>query len=172
MWRYALAHKPLCERFQPHVWRIGGAFVCRSCTLTWLAAGIAFLVLMVLPASREFLLVALPAVAVPVVGLSVPVIYDRWSRTMRDLLRVLLGAVLAMLAATWLSGAWIAAGIATVLLWVAHRVFVGQHRRRAIDACAGCPELDRRGVCTGFNQQADALRAYDSAIVARARVIS
>ncbi|MGE0431467.1 MAG: hypothetical protein AB7S36_04340 [Planctomycetota bacterium] len=167
MWRYALAHKPLCERFAPHVLRIGSVHVCRSCALMWTAAAASFGALLAIGATTGWLLALLPALAGPVVVLSVPALYDRWTRPMRDLLRALLGATVAMLALLWLQGALVAAAVATVSLLIARRLFVRQHRRRSLDACAGCPELDRRGVCSGFARQADAVRRLDEAIVAR-----
>jgi hypothetical protein len=161
-WSFNWAHKPLCGRFRENVLRVGRLHLCRSCTCLY--AGI-------VAATAAFALLA-PAVGVPgllalgglmalVVGLSLPRVYKRLPRVVRDFLRFGVGALLV--AATYVGMVSSAvAGLAGIaVLYAFWRLYRSRRAKRKLHECDGCPELKAEGVCSGFAVQAEDSRAFE-----------
>jgi len=163
---YRWAHKPLCDRFHADVVRLGGLHICRSCLGAWagLILGGATLAWMDLSATTLGWMLA-TALPLAVAG-SFPPLHARRGRPARDLLRVLGGCTVALTAVAALQGQVVLALTAAVLLT---GFGIAWRRRRAplrADRCAGCPELEQQGVCSGFARQADVARAHERSMEA------
>ena len=163
--KFRYAHRPLCERFEHELLRVGGCHVCRSCSALYagLAAGL-LLVLLARPgapsAGVAFLLLA-PLCAV----VSYPARHARLSRRARDLARAMTGLLLASPVALCAAGAWSAGLGAALLLGALYIGYAWQRAQQVIERCSGCPELGARGVCSGFRPQAEAWRAHEERAV-------
>ena len=156
------AHKPLCERFQQDVLRIGGVHLCRSCVLAYLGLGLAaagsFFAHAWLQPRVSGLFIGWGAVTVL---LSLPLWYKRWPRWFRDLLRFSMGAVLALWGYLLITGHWAVGcggGLALAAFWVFYRAL---RKKRKLHACDGCPEFGQPKVCSGYTLQAERMRNFE-----------
>lgn len=164
-WPFRWAHKPLCERFHQDVLKLGRLHVCRSCVCIY-SGMLAAVVLVAVMGTTGLSLWPAAAGFAGVIGLSWPLWYRHWSRSLRDVLRFSAGffCVLTFLLTTAIH---IAAGIGLAGLigscwWLYFRVRGGVMST----ACAGCPELECNGVCSGYELQATLSRGYEEAATA------
>jgi len=156
------AHKPLCQRFRGDVVRIGSVFLCRSCIMLYAGLAISLSVCgffhSVLSPLALLLFVTIgPATLV----LSYPPWYRKWPRIMRDGLRLMTGTTLALWIYILLQGDLAAGSIAAIILYGVWKAYLVARGRQITSACAGCAEITRPGMCTGFVFQADRLRQYE-----------
>jgi len=159
---FAWAHKPLCARFDRDVLRLGRVRLCRSCACVYggmlfaLAGGLAWT-----ETVREYGHIGLCLLAVPTLALSMPWVYHRLPRRMRDGLRFTLGSVIVLSGLAVWQGHWLPGGIGLVVMLVAWRFYRRSRGIHKQHACDGCPELGSRTVCSGYAYQADLIRAYE-----------
>jgi hypothetical protein len=159
-WWFQWAHSPLCQRYRIDVLRLGRLHLCRSCTLIYggffLGAGMFFL----LPTIRNIPFYSLTIVLLAVLTLSYPPLYHHWSRPVRDVVRFVAGVAGALFLGVLFLQSYLVIGGALALLALAYLWF--RHRRRMVKlkACDGCPELGLNKVCSGYELQADSIRAY------------
>jgi hypothetical protein len=160
-WPYRWAHKPLCDRFDRDVVRIGPLNVCRGCMALWtgvLGAGALALAGIVSAGTSVLALtILLPTVAI----LSHPTLHARWPRPIRDLLRAGAGAAAPLALQSIVGGRPIEGLVALGALAgviALHRVRRAPQRARM---CDGCAELTQSGICSGFRLQALATSAYE-----------
>ncbi len=156
------AHKPLCERFRRDVLRIGRLHLCRSCTMVY--AGIALGVLLS-AVFHEPLHDAAPALFAVLAGvtltLSCPVWYRRWTRPVRDALRGMTGATIALAGYLLFSGSLLPGLIGLVVLGLTWKAYQALRGSRHPKACDGCPQLRENEICPGFALQAECIRQYE-----------
>ena len=159
-WWFQFAHAPLCERFAADVLQVGRWRFCRSCALLY-TGGLATLIgLASMPAVHD----AVPALAIALMAVILPLSYPPWyarlDRRTRDGLRFGAGVLLTLWLATGFVGSpLLATGIGALLLPI-YLLYRQQRARCHAHACAGCHELDRVGVCSGYSLQARSIRAY------------
>jgi hypothetical protein len=163
-WPVRWAHHPLCARHAHETWRLGRLHLCRGCVSLFAGAGSAAIALPSVPGSWPAW--ALGALLPLVLVLSWPAWYRALPRALRDALRFGAGASLLLsLWATWQfpREAW----PLLPLLWIVWRVYSRARAQLAVQRCEGCPELGRRGVCSGFALQAACARALEADLEAR-----
>jgi len=163
-WTFNWAHKPLCDRFQEDVVRIGRACVCRSCLLlyTGIIAGIVLLLVVERPLPRPVVFAGVMLTALTVV-LSAPLWYKKWPRRVRDVLRFSSGAAISFCLGLPFTG-HVATGMIGVVLLVAFWMVCFRLRgSRKRQACDGCEQLRSRQICAGFAYQAQHIRRYEQA---------
>lgn len=159
-WWFRWSHSPLCERYRIDVLRLGRLHLCRSCTLIYggcfLGAGLFLLA----PALRSIPLYSITVVLLSVLALSYPPLYHHWSRLTRDVVRFGAGVAGAVFLGVLFLQSYLTIGGTLALLVLAYFWF--RDRRRAVKrkACDGCPELGLNKVCSGYELQADSIRAY------------
>lgn len=162
-WSFNWAHKPLCGRFREDVLRLGRLNLCRSCACAWGGILLAAAALAVFsPVSGTFLVAYLVALGV-VLGLSLPPLYKRLPRVLRDLLRMGGGGFLVVGAYVTLFvnvPAGLAALAAVIAFWW---MYFKIRKRRKLHECDGCPELAEETVCSGFALQVEHVRRYEQA---------
>jgi hypothetical protein len=160
-WPYRLAHKPLCERFHRDVLHIGKLHLCRGCTALYAGLVLSAVALLVFRPDLATIATLLGAIGVTCVIGSHPALHGRWPRPVRDALRFGTGALPPLALALIATGAPALGASALVALAVLYVVYARARSRRKARACEGCPELATAGVCSGFQLQAVAMRAYD-----------
>ena len=156
------AHKPLCDRFKPGVLRIGKLHVCRSCLFAYsgmLIGGIAALVYSTFIVTMR--LPWLACILAPVIILSYPRLYKRLSRFIQDGLRFAMGVLLGFIPFFLIYRNFASALLCIVVMFAFWRFYFHQRRLRKRQACEGCPELNLPEICSGFQQQAAAIRLYE-----------
>jgi hypothetical protein len=166
-WRHAwpvrFAHHPLCTRHRNETWRIGRMYLCRGCVS--LAVGLTVgtaAVFTVEAVSSAWLALALAPI---VLALSWPTWYPRLPRTVRDLLRGALGLLIVCTSHAVFSAPpklWPVVPVFIAIWWLYRRTRARVQRSR----CDGCPELGR-GVCSGYQLHAQAMRAIALELEAR-----
>ncbi len=164
---FQLAHGPLCRRFREDVVRLGRLHVCRSCLALYGTLIVALPVVLLWAPGEQTLGWALGAVATSVAAFSRPPRYKRLPRPARDVVRAGAGVWIALAAAALLSGFWLVGVVGLTSALVSFLVFSRVRRRHRTHACDGCPELGRRGVCSGFRRQAVHVRAYEDLLTRR-----
>ena len=160
-YRFLWAHKPLCQRFRDDVLRFGGVHVCRSCTFAWTGLFLGSVLGFLGPESfRAAAPTALVVLAVVTVVLSHDRWYKKWPRTVRDVLRLTMGIVVALCATVVLAHPLpgFLAGLVLLLFWTG---YLHRRRHRLRRACDGCPELSDANVCSGFALQAQQMMKYE-----------
>lgn len=156
------AHKPLCDRFCHDVVRIGHVHLCRSCLLAYVGilAGVVASI-----AAPSFLQTHGATVFAPIAAttilFSLPFWYKRWPRRLRDVLRFCMGLSIALCGCLLVSGQILVGMAGAIALAVFWRTYLTLRRRRRMQSCAGCPELGGQRICSGFQFQAECLRAYE-----------
>ncbi len=156
------AHKPLCKYFTRDVIRIGSLRVCRSCACLYAGVIVAAVTLGALHAAGWHVLISPLLLGLPLVlGLSMPPIYRRMPRFMRDLLRFATGGLVAGGAFLLFTGNWQFGLPCLLALFVAWRYYRKVRRSLMSDPCLGCPELEHLTVCSGYAPQAERFRSYE-----------
>ena len=90
------AHRPLCARFSDGILRFGSVQLCRSCLCVYGGLICCCLLCLFLDILRESALYVLLFLMVPAIALSIPQLYARWPRHLRDLLRFSMGSCIAL----------------------------------------------------------------------------
>ncbi|MFC1653116.1 hypothetical protein ACFL3F_05290 [Planctomycetota bacterium] len=156
------AHRPLCTCFRAGVLRLGSMHLCRSCVCVYAGMVLTVAGCLVFSDLRANAAALLVGFMVPTIALSLPQMYHRCSRSVRDVLRVSMGACIPLCASTAFIGhPWMAALCAS-LLYVFWRIYFKMRQRRRALACNDCPEYKQSGICTGCQIQAEAVRAYEA----------
>lgn len=155
------AHKPLCKRFHRETFHVQGIHLCRSCTLLY-AGLLLFTSLAIfqnpLIHQTPWIFLILPSLFLVIA--SFPQWYPRWNRLTRDLLRFGVGFV-----PPWLilqvckTNPWVAL-VALGGLYAFWKYYFRLRENRKRNLCHGCPELGTGKVCSGYQRQAAAIRAY------------
>lgn len=156
------AHKPLCERFQKDVLRVGGLYLCRSCTCAYAGLACGALIALIAPLSGALRLGLFLSILVAVLGFSAPPLYKRLPRWIRDILRFLSGALIPVALHVCISVQfWVGAfGLAALLaFWC---LYFKLRRTRKLRECDGCLELGSGEICSGFAYQAGHVRRFES----------
>jgi uncharacterized membrane protein len=159
-YRFRWAHRPLCSRFSDGVLRIGQVHLCRSCVCAYGGIVVGALACLFLNAVRESAVPLLVCLMIPTLAFSMPQLYRRCSRRVRDLLRFSMGCCIALCLCVMLMGKLIVSALCAGILLVFWRIYFVMRRNRRAQACNACPELG--GICTGCRIQADAVRAYEA----------
>ena len=156
------AHKPLCARFAEDVLKLGTIYLCRSCSATYVGMFTGIALLSFTPESSGLFPMMFLAVLIGVLIFSVPSLYKRLPRFVRDMVRFASGILIP--ASVYLcSGPGYRIGIlglgALFLFWC---VYMRMRKRRKLKECDGCPELELNRICSGFEMQANHIRRYQT----------
>jgi len=161
-YRFRWAHRPLCERFHAGVLRIGPVHLCRSCICVY-GGLIGFAVLCAcVGALRVSVTSWLLGLMVPTVILSMPLLYRRLPRPLKDVLRFGMGACISLCGYAMLRGNIFVAAACVGVLFLFWKMYFAMRRRQKAEACQGCPEYGIESICTGCRVQAEAIRAYET----------
>lgn len=160
-WPFRWAHKPLCDRFHEGVLHVGRLHLCRGCTLLYSGLGASAAALATLRPDSATVAGLLAVVGTVCALGSHPALHGRWPRPVRDGLRFATGALPAFAVALFATGAPALGALAALGLAVLYVAYARARSGRKARACDGCPELGTDGVCSGFQLQAAAMRAYD-----------
>lgn len=164
-WWYRWAHDPLCDRLGGGVLTIGKLRLCRSCVAMYSGVAAGGAVAVANPAMGA-------AALAPHIWLggasgagiaSLPQVYRRLDRRAKDGLRFGTGVLGGGLLAFALARQWQRFTTLAALAAVGYRVLTLARAKAKASACDGCPELDAKGICSGYAQQAVSLRAYENA---------
>lgn len=151
----------MCSRFQEDVLRIGHVFLCRSCVCLYTGLLSVALFCFFIGISNKVASVFLVVLLIPTLCGSMPRHYKRFPRCCRDVLRIAVGACLALCANLLLQAQlWLSVPVVFVL-FVTWKIYRSQRAVRKAHACDSCHEMNSRGVCRGFIQQAHAVRLYE-----------
>lgn len=161
-WTFNWAHRPLCDRFKSGVLQIGKLHLCRSCMFAY--TGMIFGIIISITNAgfiSQIKLIWLIFALAPVIFLSYPRFYKRFSRVIQDGLRLAMGIFIGispflLIYRNFLSGITVV-GVMLVF-W---RIYFQQRQIRKQHACDNCPELNLPDICSGFEQQAAAIRLYE-----------
>jgi hypothetical protein len=159
-YRFRWAHRPLCSRFSDGVVRFGQVHLCRSCVCAYCGIVLCAIACLFLNVVRESAVPLLVCLMVPTLGFSMPRLYKRCSRRVRDLLRYSMGCCISLCICVMLKGNAVVSGLCVSILLIFWRIYFVMRRNRKAQACNACPELGR--ICTGCRIQADAVRAYEA----------
>lgn len=161
-WWFQFAHKPLCDRFHRETFRLGKLRVCRSCTLLYSALAISLGLLATVswpPISFALFSISFTAVLVA----SHPKAYRFWPRELRDCFRAGFGFLLPLTLFTAWKVHWFLPFALAGILWGVWSWYSRVRAERKPQKCEHCPELAEGGVCSGYQQQTDSIRAYEEA---------
>ncbi len=158
------SHKPLCDRFRADVLRIGPVHLCRSCVCLYSGLFWALAVVLSLRVDLEGLNIALAGILLTVIVASFPVWYIRFHRRVRDVLRFLLGCMLAVPVGLAVNGEWRSAGLFAGALLVMRVGYAPFHRGLNHAACQGCAELEGLTICSGFVKKAQCMKRYEEGL--------
>lgn len=160
-YRFRWAHRPLCARFSSGIINVGGVHVCRSCLCAYCGIVVCVLSVVALRPSVTQTSIILAGLAVPTLALSGPWCYKKLPRAFRDVLRLAMGAVMALCGYLLLCGEFAVAAAVAAVLFVFWRVYFRVRRTRRLHACDGCAELSDEKICSGCRLQADGARRYE-----------
>lgn len=156
------AHKPLCERFQSGVLRIGNLHVCRSCLFAYSGVLIGIIAALVNPTLiGNMKLIWLLLVLTPVIAFSYPRLYKRMPRFIQDMLRLIMGVLIGFIPFLLIHSNFLCGITCIVVMAMFWRIYFHQRKLRKLQACDGCPELNLPEICSGFQQQSEAIRLYE-----------
>jgi len=158
------SHKPLCDRFGENIIKLGRYRFCRSCSLLYMglvASAMAFAYIDKAITVKSCLLIALPIIA-----LSLPKIYKKHSRGVRDLLRFGSGYILPLPIFLMISGSLIHALAILIALSAIWKYYFVVRKSRKLAECDGCAELECNKICSGFQLHREAMNIYDEKAVA------
>ncbi len=164
---FNVAHKPLCERFQDNVLRVGHVHVCRSCTLLYASAVATGIVLLCTETTGTACVPVFYGLYVPVLLLSYPPLYERFPRLAKDALRGATGSVLVLMVAFFSAGPWWLGLLNIVVFAAVYRFSLSEYTKWKLRACDGCPEVGRSEICSGYRSQAVRIRSYEAAVEER-----
>ena len=159
--RFRWAHRPLCSRFGSGIIPVWGIHLCRSCLCAYSGILACIMLLILLWPSVTQAGMVLAGLGVPTLALSGPWCYKKLPRYVRDVLRLAMGAVVALCGYLLLCREWMIAAPVAVVLFVFWRVYFKVRRERRLRACDGCEELSDKGICSGCRLQANGARRYE-----------
>ena len=119
------------------------------------------LALILLSPSTASVSVVLFALGAPTLALSGPWCYKKLPRTVQDVLRFTMGAVIALCGYLLLCREWMVAAPVAMVLFIFWKAYLEVRRRRRLRACDGCEELSDKGICSGCMLQAKGVRRYE-----------
>ncbi len=159
--RFRWAHRPLCSRFRSGIVRTGGIHLCRSCLCAYCGILACALSLVLLRPSVTQVGMVLAGIGTPTLALSGPWCYTKFPRAARDVLRLTMGAVIALCGYLLLCRELMVAVPVAVVLFVFWRAYFRVRRAQRLRACDGCEELSDKGICSGCRLQTDGARRYE-----------
>ena len=160
-YRFRWAHRPLCARFRSGIIRLGGLHLCRSCVCAYGGITSCVLLLALLRPSVAAAGMALGGMGIPTLALSGPWCYKKLPRVVRDLLRLAMGAIIALCGYLLLCRELIIAVPIAIVLLIFWMGYFKVRRKQRLHACDGCEELSDKGICTGCRLQAEGVRRYE-----------
>lgn len=161
-YKFRWAHRPLCSHFSEGIIRIGNVRLCRSCVCAYCGIISCAMSCLIFSAMRELAASLLIGVMVPTIGFSMPPLYKRCSRLVRDLLRFCMGCCCSLCFFVMLIGNILTFVICASVLLLFWRIYFIIRRQRRIKACNNCVEFRQEKICTGCQLQADTIRAYET----------
>jgi len=159
---YRWAHRPLCSRFRRDILKVGPIHLCRSCLCVYAGLLVSGAALACFPMIRNSAIPLLLCLGVPTLILSAPLLYAKFSRHVRDVLRFSTGCCIPLCICTGLTGHVAASALCAVILFLFWRIYFTLRRNRKAAACTGCVEIGEPGICSGCSRQADGIRAYET----------
>lgn len=156
------AHRPLCNRFKSGVLHIGKFYLCRSCMFAYsgIILGI-FISISYAAFISQIKLIWLIFVLTPVICLSYPRLYKKFPRVIQDGLRLAMGIFIGISPFLFIYRNFLSGITVVAVMFVFWRIYFHQRQIRKQHACDNCPELNLPDICSGFEQQAAAIRLYE-----------
>ncbi|MDD4294613.1 MAG: hypothetical protein PHP69_03760 [Candidatus Omnitrophica bacterium] len=157
------AHKPLCVRFKKDVFKFGKIYFCRSCFFLYLGLCLCLLVniffkyLFYLSAYSFFFIL----MCFIVVFLSYPPLYKRLNRIIKDFLRFSLGGIVGNLMTLLFYGEYVYFALFCLVFWLIKHFYSAVRAGMKLNACDGCPELYRKGICSGYSPKVACMKKYE-----------
>jgi len=158
------AHRPLCDRFRPHILRVGPLHLCRSCLCAYAGLTCTAILCLFLPPLRQSCPTLLLCLMPPTIALSLPRFYKHWPRPLRDLLRFSMGACIPLCVCLAVINKPLLSVACAATLLAFWKIYLAIRRQKKAHACKGCPELGHKQICSGCQHQAHAIRAYESQV--------
>ena len=156
------AHKPLCDRFKSGVLHIGKLHICRSCLCAYSGIFFGTITAFVRPSlMANMKLLWFILTLTPVIVLSYPRLYKKFPRSIQDSLRLATGVLMSFTPFLLIYQNFLCGVTGVVVMFVFWRIYFHQRRMRKLHACDGCPELGLPKICSGFQEQAEAIRLYE-----------
>lgn len=159
---FCWSHKPLCQRFDKGVIKLGKVSLCRSCTLVYIGMIVSIFLFTLLfkdlsPIVKYFYIVQFTLTVI----FSYPGIYRKIPRELCDLLRFSLGGLIPFTFFILTHG-YYGTGLTGSILFVISGIY---YRRKRSDLksylCRNCDENTGEGICSGYIKQAEHIRAYE-----------
>ena len=157
------AHKPLCELFRKDLFCIKGIYICRSCSFLLLGFSSGILSIIFFDLARYMLYIYLSVFLSGIIFIfSHPQIYKTLPRSMKDLLRFLLGWTSAnLLFLLIFKKLFLFLGIAA-FLWILKIIYSGIGSKIQNKACDKCEEFYKDKLCSGFLPKARLMKKYEN----------
>jgi len=165
-WFFHWAHKPLCEPYREDVLRLGKLRLCRGCTGLWFGVLGSAVALVAVTGQVDALVLPWALVFCAVATLSFPAWHGRWPRPVRDLLRFTSGALVPVPLAWAFTGSTVTGLLALGSLLGTYALHAHLRKDHRLAKCGACPELGR-GICSGYAEQSEAIRAWEEGAAAR-----
>ncbi len=158
------AHKPLCERFQPHTVCIRNIYVCRSCLLLYLT--LISTTLFFFWKQEIFYAYAFVWIIVLTVTmiLSCPLWYARFPRSVQDIIRVGLGFSISNALWFCLTQQWLFVAYVIVIIFVSKMIYSALRANAHNNICQNCPEYHQPQPCSGFRFKKRKIRLYEKGL--------
>lgn len=156
------AHRPLCDRFKSGVLQVGRLHLCRSCMFAYI--GIVLGIFTSLNYStfiQQIQLIWLLSALSPVIFLSYPTWYKKLPRFIQDALRLTMGIFIGISPFLIIYQNYLSGITTLIVMSVFWWIYFRQRQIRKRHACDKCPELDLPEICSGFKEQAAAIRLYE-----------
>lgn len=158
---FHFAHKPLCERHKGNTFHIGNTYLCRGCTLIYTAIFSAITLSFLIPLDNQFVNCLFSVVLLISVILSHPNLYKRLHRNICDITRYTFG-----LTSTYLSIVLFKTNMVIIPFFFAALYFCWTYYKKKRSEsrsfiCKGCPELNKKQVCTGYELQTKLTKKYE-----------
>ncbi len=164
-WFY-LAHKPLCHPFQHDLIKIGHCYICRSCSWVYIAMTtiiVAYYLsdLYNIYITPDLIWTYTLTISLYTLILSFPKLYHYCSRAFRDVIRFSLGLTIGLNLLLWLTIPSVKVLMLTSVLLISRYYYPRLRQSQSPDVCQHCPEYNQTQICSGFRQQAQAIRCYE-----------
>lgn len=156
-YKFIFLHKPLCEKYKEHTFKIFNLYVCRSCLFLYTGFFISLLLVSLSPKhitfNKYFILGVVGGILTFII--SYPTIYKNFSRITKDFIRFYDGIFLAALFVICFK-LNIIAGLLSILFFIILRHTYNK-KRSGERICKDCPELIEGKTCSGYFEQKEAL---------------
>ncbi|MCG9126388.1 hypothetical protein JT359_02190 [Candidatus Poribacteria bacterium] len=110
---------------------------------------------------QQIQLIWLISILFPVIFLSYPSLYKRLPRLIQDVLRLTMGVFIGVVPFLIIYQNYLSGMTTVIVMSVFWWVYFRQRQIRKRHACDKCPELDLPEICSGFKEQASAIRLYE-----------